>query len=105
MQNSTFILAIHTKFPKQAELDDGYRDANIVGKVTSRSTEKHLSQNQGNGDLWKEREDHDCGEHTDAPCGASNDIVGTTVYILLLLGYIYTFRKGNRVGFSMRAGM
>lgn len=46
MQNSTFILAIHTKFPKQAELDDGYRDANIVGKVTSRSTEKHLSQNR-----------------------------------------------------------
>ena len=86
VQNKTAILASHIKFPKRAELDKGYRDAYIISKIISKGTGKYLSQNQVNGDLQKEVEDHDYGDHTKGVWGAVNeagaDILGISwVYI------------------------
>lgn len=73
MQNSTAILASHIKFPKQAELDKGYRDAYIISKIINKGTRKYLSQNQINGDLQKEVEDHDYEDHIKGVRAAVNE--------------------------------
>lgn len=69
-----FQLAIHIKFLKQAESDDVYKNVCILGKIISKGTEKYLSQNQGNDDLWQEGKGHNYGEHANDPWGASHEI-------------------------------